>query len=134
MAIEPDDGPSEGAEDDAQGEYEVDSDDRTWAVIAHASAFAGFVVPFGNVLGPLLVWTIKRDESQFVAENSREAVNFQLSWTIWLVAAALSILVLVGLVLLPVLALVWVVLVAVATVRASEDEVYDYPLTLDFVS
>lgn len=128
-AVEPTD--SDGGAD-VPGE--VTSDERTWAVLVHASALAGFVVPFGNILGPVLVWAIKRDESQFVDENGKEAVNFQITWTFLLVAAAFTLLVGIGLLLLPLVALAWLVLVVVAVLRASEDQVYDYPLTLDLVS
>lgn len=40
-------------------------EERMWAMIVHLSAFLGFVVPFGNVLGPLIVWLIKREEGAF---------------------------------------------------------------------
>lgn len=139
MAAEPgdeDETAVESADSDGGADVpgEVTSDERTWAVLVHASALAGFVVPFGNILGPVLVWAIKRDESQFVDENGKEAVNFQITWTFLLVAAALTVLVGIGLLLLPLVALAWLVLVVVAVLRASEDQVYDYPLTLDLVS
>lgn len=131
--------PAEGA----AGEYgttgdertwnDVDGDERTWAILVHASAFAGLFVPFGNVLGPLVVWLIKREESEFVDENGKRALNFQVTWTVIIVLALFSLLVGVGLVLVPLVALAWVILVVVATVRASENEVYDYPLTVDLV-
>lgn len=125
--VETDDG-------DATGGYEVSGDERTWGILAHVSAFAGLFVPFGNILGPLLVWLVKRDESRFVDENGRESLNFQITWTLLFSAALLTILVGVGLVLVPIVALAWVILVVLATVRASEEEVYDYPLTIDLVT
>ncbi len=138
MATEPDDvdesAGNEETEDEAHVDYEVSSNDRTWGVITHAAAFVGFVVPFGNILGPLVVWAIKKDESRFVDENGKQAVNFQISWTIWLIAAAFSIMLLIGLVLVPLLALAWLILIIVAIIRASDDQVYDYPLTLDLIS
>jgi hypothetical protein len=123
-----------GAGDGWGADDGITADERTWGILAHASAFVGLVVPFGNVLGPLLVWAIKKQESEFVAANGREALNFQITWTILLILAGLSILVFVGLILLPILALAWLILVIIAIIRASDDEVYDYPLTLDLVS
>lgn len=144
MATDPDDetGVARGTETgggagsgDASGvAYEVSSDDRTWASLAHASAFAGLFVPFGNVLGPLLVWLVKREDSRFVDDNGKEALNFQITWTVLMAVALLTVLVGVGLVLVPIVALAWVVLVVLATVRASDEEVYDYPLTFDLVA
>jgi hypothetical protein len=112
---------------------DVTDDEQTWAVILHASAFSGLVVPFGNVLGPLLVWLIKKDESPFLDASGKEAVNFQLTWTILLLGALLSILVGIGFLLVPIIAVAWIVLVVLGTVRASEKEIYDYPLTLDLI-
>jgi len=116
------------------GESEVSSDERTWGSVVHASALVGLFVPFGNVLAPLVVWLIKREESEFVDANGKEALNFQITWTVLLVLALLSVLVGVGVLVAPIVALAWVVLVVLATVRASENEVYDYPLTVDLVS
>lgn len=126
------------------GRNEISSDDRTWGVIAHAAAFAGFVVPLGNVLGPLLVWAIKKDESPFAAENGRRAVNFQSTWVIltlsgitvlWVASRA-------GLWATPpffiYLAVTWIflplILTVVAIIRVSDGKVYDYPVAFDLVS
>lgn len=115
-------------------EYEVSSDDRTWGILVHATAFVGFVVPFGNVLAPLLIWAIKKEESRFVDESGKEAINFQITWTILFVFALLSVLLVFGLLLLPLLMLAWIILVCIAVVRASDEQVYEYPLTFDFIS
>lgn len=141
--VDPDEGESDrGASEESDREPagetaagdDVSSDERTWAILVHASAFAGFFVPFGNILAPLVVWLIKREESQFVDANGKQALNFQMTWTVLLVFALFSLLVGVGLILVPIVALAWVILVVLATVRASENEVYDYPLTVDLVS
>ena len=51
---------------------------RTWGMVAHLAALAGFVVPFGNIVGPLVVWLIKKDESPFVAYHAKQAMWFQI--------------------------------------------------------
>lgn len=112
---------------------EISDDEQTWAILTHASGLLGLVVPFGNIFGPLLCWLIWREESAFVDESGRAALNFQLTWTLWLFLAILSLVVGIGLVLIPAVALAWLVLVVVATARASDREVYEYPLTIDFV-
>lgn len=116
------------------GEDPVTSDDRTWGIIVHAAAFVGFVFPFGNILGPLLVWAIKKEDSTFVDDNGKAAINFQITWTILLILAALSIFLLIGLVLLPIIALAWVILVILAIISASNEVVYEYPLTIEIIS
>ena len=112
---------------------EVDDEERTWGILAHAGGFAGLAVPFGNVLAPLVVWLTKKDESRFVDENGKRALNFQLTWSVVLLVTALSVLVGVGVVLFPLAILAWLILTVLGTVKASEGEVYDYPLTIHFV-
>lgn len=112
----------------------VSSDDRTWGILVHAAALSGLFVPFGNILGPLVIWAIKRDDSQFIDENGKQAVNFQITWTILVIVAALTVLIGIGVVLLPLVAIAWLILVIIAIVRTSENQVYDYPLTLEVVS
>lgn len=113
---------------------DVSSDARTWGIIVHAAAFTGFIIPSGNILAPLLVWAIKKDESQFIDENGKQAVNFQITWTLLLIAAALSIAIGIGIVLFPLLLIAWFILVLIAIFRASGNNVYDYPLTIDVIS
>jgi hypothetical protein len=119
---------------EADVEAEVSDDERTWAIIVHAMGFVGLAVPLANVVGPLLVWAIKKDEGQFVDENGKQAINFQITWTVLLIVAALSIFVGVGLVVFPIVGLAWLVLTGIAMIRASNDQVYDYPLTVDVIS
>ena len=97
-------------------------------------AFSGIVVPFGNILGPLVVWLITRDESEFVDASGKEALNFQLIWSGILVLAGLTIFVGIGVLLVPIVAPARLVLVVLATVRASDGQVYDYPLTIDLIT
>jgi hypothetical protein len=117
-----------------EDDYEVSSEDRTWGIIVHAAAFVGFVIPFGNILGPLVVWTIKKDESRFVDDNGKQALNFQITWTIILIIVGLTLLIGIGAILLPIVGLVWLIFVILAIIRASNDQVYDYPLTIDLIS
>ena len=133
MATEPGaDEPSAGATADVHSP-DVSDEERTWGVLAHAGGFAGLVVPFGNVLAPLVVWLAKKDESRFLDENGVRALNFQLTWSIILLVTALSVLIAVGVVLFPLAILAWLILTVLGTVKASEGEVYDYPLTIHFV-
>lgn len=117
-------------------------DENTWAMLCHLSALAGLVIPLGNIVGPLLVWLIKKDEMPRVDDQGKEALNFQISLIIYLfVGSAISvmlILVAIGIVLL-FLVLVSVpifgiVMTVVAALRANQGEAYRYPLCLRFIS
>lgn len=110
-------------------------DERTWAMIAHLSAFALFLVPFGgNIIGPLVVWLARRERSAFVAAQAREALNFNISVSLAGILCALLVLVFVGILLGVVLFIAWICATIVAAVRASEGIDYRYPITLRLVS
>lgn len=110
-------------------------------MLAHLSAFAGALIALAFV-GPLVVWLVKRNESPFVADQAREALNFNLSLYLYLTVGTV-LLVIVGVLtlgfgfvlfaLLPIGGLVWLILTIVAAVRANNGERYRYPLTIRFV-
>lgn len=106
---------------------------RMWASLAHASAFLGLVFPFGSILGPLLIWLVKRDEMPFVDDQAKEALNFNLSMTLYMVVSMLMILVLVGILMIVILSFAWMVLVILAAVQSNEGMAYRYPLTVRFI-
>ena len=112
---------------------EVDEAVRNTAVAAHLSTFAGLVVPFGSVIGPLAVWLTRRDRDPFIDDTGREALNFGISIAIYGLVALVAALLLVGIPLLMVGVVAWVVLASLAAVKASEGEAYRYPLTLRLV-
>jgi uncharacterized protein len=106
---------------------------RTWEVLCHALGFAGFVFPFGNILGPLIVWLMKKSESPSVDAHGKEALNFQISMSIWVLLCAITWLILIGIVLTPIAVATGVVLTVIGTVKASNGELYRYPLTIRFI-
>jgi uncharacterized Tic20 family protein len=112
--------------------YEVSSNSRNLATLSHLSAFITF---FGipSLVGPLVLWLLNRDDP-FVERQAKEALNFNISFLIYGVVAALSIILLVGLIALPVVLVTWFVLVIVAAVKAGNGEDYQYPFTIRFVS
>lgn len=113
----------------------VSSDDRNWGMLAHILALVGYLlIPFGNVIAPLIVYLMKKDQSPFVADQARESLNFQISMTIYMIVAGALIFVLIGLLLLPVIWLAGLVLTILAGIKASSGVAYRYPLTLRLVS
>jgi len=106
---------------------------QTIATICHLASFAGFLMPFGNILGPLVVWLIKRHDSPYIDYHGKEALNFQISLILYLIASAILIIVLIGILLIIVVGVVGIVLTIIAAVRASEGEEYRYPMTIRLV-
>ena len=106
---------------------------RNTAVAAHLSTFAGLVVPFGSVIGPLAVWLTRRDRDPFIDQAGREALNFGITIAIYGAVLLVAALMLVGIPLLVVGVIAWVVLASLAAVKASQGQAYRYPLTMRLV-
>jgi uncharacterized protein len=107
---------------------------RTWTVLCHASALAGFFVPWaGHILGPLIVWLAKRGDSPEIDEHGKESLNFQISMLIYNLIAGVLCLVLIGFVILGILHILNLVLVIVASIQAGEGKLYRYPITIRLI-
>jgi uncharacterized Tic20 family protein len=111
------------------------SDVRTWCVLCHASALLGLFFHFlGHLLGPLIVWLVKRGDSPEIDAHGKESLNFQLSMLIYDAIAVVLCFVLIG---IPILILLWVlntIFVIIASIRASEGKLYRYPLALRLIN
>ncbi|HVN46405.1 MAG TPA: DUF4870 domain-containing protein [Steroidobacteraceae bacterium] len=108
--------------------------ERTWGMLAHLSALVGLVVPLvGLVLGPLLVWLARRDESEFVAAHAKEALNFNVTVLLGALGCMLLMRVFVGFLFGTALFVGWLVLMLIAAIKASEGHPYRYPFALRLV-
>jgi uncharacterized protein len=109
-------------------------DERTWGMLAHIAAFAFFILPpIGSVLGPLIVWLIKRGQSEFVADQGREALNFNISVMLASIVCGILAYILIGILLGVALFVFWMAVTILAGIRASEGIRYRYPFTLRLV-
>lgn len=103
-------------------------EEKTWGILAHAG---GFVLGF---LAPLIVWLIYRDRSLWVDRTAKEALNFQISYAIYLFASGISIILLVGLVVFPVVIVMYYVFMIIGVVKAANMQEYRFPLIFRLVS
>ncbi|MBW3566069.1 MAG: DUF4870 domain-containing protein [Acidobacteria bacterium] len=108
-------------------------DARQWAMITHLSALTGLITGIGFLLGPLIVWLIKRDEYPMVDEHGKEAVNFQITVFIGFVIGGLLAIVLVGFVIMLAVGIAAVVFPIIAGIKANEGQFYRYPFTLRLI-
>lgn len=115
------------------GDPESDREVQQWGMFAHLSALVGFVIPFGNIIGPVVVWQLKKD-MPFVADQGKEALNFQITVTIAAAVCFLLMFVFIGMLLLPVVGIAALVLTIIAGVKANGGERYRYPFALRLVS
>lgn len=122
------------AEEPAIKEPEVGKDARMWAMFCHLAGLAGYIMPVvGNIIGPLILWQVKKDEYGFVDEQGKEAVNFQISMSLYALISIPLFFVCVGPFLLAAVGIVDLVLLIIAAVKANSGEHYRYPLTIRFI-
>ncbi|ALN80041.1 DUF4870 domain-containing protein [Lysobacter antibioticus] len=113
---------------------DISQDEKTWGMLAHLSTLVGLIIPFGSVLGPLVVWLIKKDTMPFAAEQGKEALNFNITVLIAFIVSAILTIVLIGFLLMLAVGLAWLVLTILAALAANKGESYRYPMTLRLVN
>lgn len=121
--------------DQSSGEVrEPDSDARMWAMIAHLAGFLGYFLPvIGSLIGPLVVWQLKKDLHPYVDEQGKEALNFQITVLIAGLICALLMLVVIGFLLIWVVIVGAIVLMIIAAIKANEGAPYRYPFCLRLI-
>ena len=110
------------------------AEERQWAMFAHLSALVGVIIPLGSIIGPLVIWLIKKDTMPFVNDQGKEALNFNITVAIAAIVGWILCFILIGFLVLAVLAIAWLVFVIIATIKANEGTTYRYPFTLRLIN
>ena len=113
---------------------QVGKEEQNWAMYCHVSALVGFIIPFGNVLGPLVIWLMKKDTMPQVEIHGKEALNFQITVLLAFIVSAVLTVVLIGFLLLPIVGLAALVLTIMAAIKVSNGDLgYRYPVALRLI-
>ena len=115
----------------APPQYMPTPDERMWGMLAHLSGLIAFLLGGLTFLGPLLVWLVKKDQSPFVADQGKEALNFQIAV---LIVSLICTVTCVGLIVLPVIIVGDIVLTVMAGMEANKGVYYRYPYTFRLIS
>ena len=110
-----------------------EKDERMWGMLCHLTAFSGLIIPFGWILGPLIVWLIKKDEMPFVDDQGKESLNFQLTMFIAFVISAILMFVVIGFLFIGILYIYEIIVLIIASIKANEGVLYRYPYTIRFI-
>ncbi|NWA37234.1 DUF4870 domain-containing protein [Pseudomonas reactans] len=102
---------------------------RQGAMLCHLAAFLGFVFPFGSVVGPLILWQMKKEKDTFIDDQGKEALNFQITVAIAWIACIVLAFTIVGFFLMFALAIATIVLTIIGSIKANKGIAYRYPLT-----
>lgn len=113
---------------------EVSKDARTWGMLCHLSALSVLITGVGILLGPLVVWLLKRNDFPFVDDQGKESLNFQITMAIAFAFCIPLCFIGVGFLLLPIVGIVDIVLTVTAAIRASDGIAYRYPFALRLVA
>ncbi len=108
------------------------SNERIWAIFSHLSAFAGFVFPLGNILAPLVIWLVFKNDP-LVDKHGKESLNFQISLTIYALLSLPLVFLIVGIFALLAVLIVGFVAVVKAAVAAGNNEFYKYPFSIRLI-
>lgn len=110
-----------------------DTQARQWAMFAHLSALVGIIIPFGNIIGPLIIWQIKKDQFPLVDDQGKEALNFNIAVTLAFIVAFILMFVVIGVLLMPLIGIAWLVFVILAAIKSNEGVTYRYPVNLRLI-
>ena len=105
-------------------------DERSWGMVAHLAALAFFILPFGNMLGPLVVLLVKARSIGLRRSDAKEALNFNITFLIGAIVCLLLLQLSIGILLGAMLLLFWLVMTIIAALKANEGISYRYPFTL----
>ncbi|MDP2540904.1 hypothetical protein CSC81_14085 [Tenacibaculum discolor] len=135
---------------------------NTNAFLIHISAFAGYLFPLGSIITPLILWQTLKERSTFLDEHGKEAVNFNISYSLYIFILGLSFIPfffgrifngfdgvdidfdgyhghggLFGIFgfasIVSIVALIKIALIIIAAMKANKGEMYHYPLTIKFI-
>jgi uncharacterized Tic20 family protein len=104
-------------------------DARKWATICHLSALVGLLNGVGFVLGPLIVWLLKREDHPFIDEQGKETLNFQITMFIVLLLAGILVVIGVGFLVMIAVFFLMAIFPIIGAIKANEGAHYRYPLT-----
>lgn len=112
--------------------------ERRWAMCCHLMVLSGFLIPFGNVLGPLAIWLWKRKESEFIDFHGKTALNYQITLLLFLVGCTL-VAAFTGFAMLfvgpvfGILSIYTLVMIAMSAVKSSRGEYVEIALSAEFI-
>ncbi|MDD7984055.1 DUF4870 domain-containing protein [Lentisphaera marina] len=113
---------------------DIAKEEKTNGMVCHLLALLSFAgVPFGGLLGPLIFWVIKKDESEFLDACGKEAINFQIAMLIYSFISIILCLVLIGYFMLFVIVILDIVCIVKAANAANRGLLYKYPWSIRFI-
>ena len=115
----------------AAGQYLPTPEERSWGMLAHLSSIIAILLGGLSFIGPLIVWLVKKDQSPFVADQGKEALNFQIAV---LLASLICGVTCILAILIPVIIVANIVFSIMAAMEANKGVYYRYPYTIRLIT
>jgi uncharacterized Tic20 family protein len=113
---------------------ELSEQEKNMGMFCHLAALSGYVItPVGWLLGPLVIWLMKKETMPFVDQEGKKAINFQISVLIYSLVCLVLFLILIGYFLLIALWIFNFIIIIVNAIKASNGEETRYPLSMTFI-
>lgn len=112
---------------------EPTQEEKQYAMFLHLSQFAGYILPGLGWILPLVLWLTKKDTSAYVDAHGKIVMNWILSSFIYAIIGGILILILVGIPLLIILGILSIIFIVLGSIRASEGQIWPYPLSIRFI-
>ena len=106
---------------------------KNWMIFCHLSTYFGSVIPLLNVIVPWIIWLSKRNEYDFVRTEGKEVINFNLSYSLYMIISSILIIVYVGMFFVAILGVLIIIFPIVGAIKASNGQHYHYPLSIRFI-
>jgi len=110
-----------------------EKEEHQWAMFAHLGTFSSMFVPLGNFIAPIVVWQMKKHESDFVVEQAKESLNFQITLILYFIISIPLCFIIIGFFLIFALVIFGLIMVIVGGIKANEGEDFCYPMTLRLI-
>ncbi len=128
-------------------ENTISHDSKKWGMISHLSTFAGFLFPFGNLIAPLVIWLSKKDQDEFISDQAKEVLNFQITISLLFLLGFIIVIIqafrvnennfpLSIFVILILLGIVWMydlIITLIGAIKANDGVRYRYPMNIRFI-
>lgn len=110
------------------------SEEQRWNMCIHISQLAGYLLPVVGLILPIILWQVKKDDYPSSTAHAYVVINWILSAMIYLLVSGLLTIILIGFLGLFVVGILAIVFPIIGGVKASEGEVWEYPLSIRFLS
>ena len=105
----------------------------SYCMLMHLSQFAGIIVPFGGIALPIIMWATNKDKSSIIDQHGKNILNWMISFYIYVSISAILILLIVGIFALIALGVIAVIFAIIGAIKANNNEIFNYPLTITFI-